>query len=160
MSILQIRKKDEPWTQSSNVACGSGHFERFYGHTKGFCNVCIRWKLFRIERIESKNQRVSVMGYALPFFEHFGTEYYGTCTNGHSQWFRPWERPEPKVWKRDVHHFGFDMSDRRDQIAKDAYLLFLDLYFRKPKIEEHYKHGHECSRDCPEYEYGWEDTWY
>lgn len=150
MSILRIRKNGEPCV-----------FEHHIDYTKGFCDACNKMKLFRIDEAETAVRHI-FSRVSLPLPVRGSPDFFGTCTNGHSQWFHPWEWSEPQVWKRDATQLVFRpfTADERGPWAKMYYDEWKNFSFRKPEVEEHFTSDHECDKDCPEYQYGWEDTWY
>lgn len=149
--LLQLQRKGEPW-QEYNFTYGAG-FMRGAGYTKGWCRACGKWKLFKIDEVETIVERLFAIGVPTPMMFNNGAHYYGTCTNGHSGRFDPWTRPEPKRWKRDITKFEIN---RRDAFGKETYLVWLSG-FKDPRREAHFQLGHECDRDCPEYDWDWED---
>lgn len=151
--LLRIKRKGEPWHEY-NFPYGTG-FVRGEGYTKGFCRECNKWKLFHIDNVQPRFQVLQVFGGGAPFVESHGADYFGTCTNGHGGIFKPWTRPEQKQWKRDVTGLN-DLHDSRGTLAKQYYLAWREM-FRKPEREAHYVPGHECRKNCPEYEWDYDD---
>lgn len=151
--LVQLLRKGEP-IKEYNFAYSRG-FMRAFGWTKGFCTECGKWKLFHIDYVDMHVERTWIIARPDPFVFHAGSDFYGTCTNGHSGIFRPWTRPEQKQWKRSAGGSDWNPSDR-DELTKHAYLWWRES-FRKPEREAHYQHDHECDSSCPEYEWDYEE---
>ena len=158
MSLVYVQRTGEPpWQERRIVAGGNGPYIRYettHDYIKGWCPECGKWKLFWITKIDRHIQQMWALGNVMPIFEEGQATYNGICTHGHTvENFSPYEKSEPKRWKRDSRNFD---CDGRDFTTKTEYREWLDG-FRHPEREAHYQPGHDCDTDCPMYEWEYGD---
>jgi len=125
---------------------------------KGFCSFCGAYRAFTVGVVRHNHEEIYVSHVLMPTYVYQGSTYIGRCSAGHEHdvVFRPvpsgLELNRAEVPKRasDIskHKFGRGVAGLALHIAEQA-------AFKRPWQEAHYKRGHECSTNCPEYD--WDD---